>query len=52
MITIMNTEGLHCGSYVRIFHFFQYSPYQQKQNRKKLKKKLEKEKNKLIIFYW
>ncbi len=48
MITIMCIEGSHCGSYLQIFHFFQYSPYQQKQNRTKL----EKEKNKLIIFYW
>ncbi len=52
---IMHIEGSHCGSYLKIFPFLQYSPYQQKQNKsktkEKLKKNLEKEKNELIIFY-
>ncbi len=51
MIMITHIGGSHCGSYLRIFHFLKYSPYQQKKTEEKLKKKLEKEKNKLVSFY-
>ncbi len=43
----MHIEGSHCGS----FHFLQYIRHTSKSKaEEKLKKKLEKEKNKLIIF--
>ncbi len=45
----MHIEGSHCGSCLRIFHFLQYSPYHKSETEEKLKKKLEKDKNKLII---
>ncbi len=52
MFMTMQIEGSRCDSYLQIFHFFNIRHTNKSKTEEKLKKKLEKEKNKLIIFYW